>query len=296
MNRYPDRVEGPPIQEGLARVEYLKDRYLRTCEDDFTDTALSAKLGALSVDTLLLVPRKTPPIRTEAGAADYDISLTEIPELGAGREDSRWGVRFGQLHVGSHETIPISELVAVKYVPRTKAVRELNAARVVNERMKKRAAVTPIGFVRRHDAKVGYVSRYEHDVVTLNNVLWNPASTEAQREEALRFAGAWLANLHNHGIIHGDAQAKNIAYDSRRNPRYVDLERATDVSSGFLDPVTNRLLDVRDLFDPKYMPPTAPDEEILFVDTYLEEQKGYGGVFLGDDDVIDTIRAAREQD
>ena len=107
-------------------------------------------------------------------------------------------------------------------------------------------------------------------------------------------AGLWLASLHNHGIKHGDAQAKNIAADSANNLRYPDLEGARMLSQEGDISKTQRLLDIGDLFHPQYMPPTSMDEEMLLVDTYLEQQES-GANMLDGADIMDAISSVQDQ-
>lgn len=287
------RVEGTPIHQGLDTVSYLGPRYLREPTGDFSDTRLSAKLGSLTSNALVLLPEDVSHISLDTLPDLPNIRLTEIPELGRGRQNSRTGVKFGQLHISNNTAAPIAELVAAKFIHRLTAPRELNAARALNHRFGQDLAFRPLGFVRHPDGRTGYLSRYEHDVTTLDNVLWNETASETQRCEAMGFAGLWLASLHNHGLIHGDAQAKNIAYDSSRQPRFVDLEGMHDISHGALDTQTTRLLDIANLFDPTYMLSTSPDEEITFVDSYLEHQDPQR-IQLEGEDIVDTIRSTQE--
>lgn len=294
MHESTTRIEGQPIQAGISYVEYLKSRYLRERQGDFTDTTLSAKIGATASDTLLLLPASISHMVVQSDTGNKQVSLTDIRELGVGREKNRSGVKFGQLHISDDDHAPISELVAVKYTHRLTAPRELHAANTINRRFGDQVTFAPVGFIKSPTGSSGYITKYDHKVTSLDNILWNPTATEQQREHAMGFAGLWMASLHNHDIIHGDAQAKNIAYDASRMPRYVDLEGASDMHYGTLDTTTKRLLDIRDLFNPTYMPETTPDEEAIFVDSYLSHQNKRPDKLSGED-IIDTVRSAQEQ-
>lgn len=80
--------------------------------------------------------------------------------------------------------------------------------------------------------------------MSLDNILWRKESSAKKRLGVIAFAARWMAELHNQRIIHGDAQAKNIAYNPQGDNRYPDLEKTYDASNHTLDPLTNRLLDI----------------------------------------------------
>lgn len=289
-------VEGPSIHPVMSSSEYLNRRYLREpTREDFTDTRLSAKLGSIALDRLVLLPPDISGIDIDTQSQDAAIHLTEIPQLRAGRENNRQQIHFGQLHISSDTYNPTAELVAAKYLHRTTVPRELNAALTVNKRFGADVAFAPVGFVRASSDKIGYLSKYEQSVTTIDNILWNETASQSQRESAIGLAGLWLASLHNHGIMHGDAQAKNIAADAANNLRYVDLEGAQKLSQDNDHAQTQRLLDISDLFNPTYMPPTSIDEDVLLIDSYLEHQDKKGAGTLDGADMIDTISSAKEQ-
>lgn len=272
------RIDGKPIQPSLRTVSYLGPRYLRERTGDFTDSRLTSKLGSLSTSHLALLPQDVSKISLEEsdeyGSRDYDIHLTEIPHLRAGRENSVHEVQFGQLHISSEITHPLTELVAVKYLNKGKAAVEMHAGREINKRFGTDVSLEGIGFIRKPDtSEVGYLTRYNHSIVTLDNVLWNREANKTLREEAMGFAGLWLASLHNHQVTHGDAQAKNIAYDSTQMPRYVDLEHASSFNPDEYSSKQKRLDDVSDLFNQTFMPKTSPDENEIFIDAYLDQQE-----------------------
>jgi hypothetical protein len=270
------KIEGRLIQPELGNVSYLTNQYLRNHEGDFRDSRLSSKLASMSIDELILLPEETSDIcleGTEANDVQHFVHLTEIPELRAGRQASHNNVRFGQLHITGNQTHPLSELVAVKYLPRPLVSRELGAAIAINNRLGRTASFQPIDFTKQPNTQqIGYITKYEHGVNTLDNVLWNKNTNHALREEAMGFAGLWLANLHNHSFIHGDAQAKNIAYDSSQNTRYIDLESAKPFDPR--NPVSRieRLVDVSDVFNQTFMPPTTSAENSIFINSYLDNQ------------------------
>lgn len=302
MNSPATRIEGSPIQSDLQTIAYVAPRYLRERAGDFTDSRLASKLGTLATDTLLLLPGEISGVHVENIGNDHDymINLTRIPELAAGRKNSQHEVDFGQLHIASDSTHPITELVAAKYIHRLTAPKEFHASRAVNQRFGSDVSFTPIGFTREsHSNDIGYLTRYEHGVVTLDNVLWDRLANPGLKEEAMGFAGLWLASLHNHDIIHGDAQAKNIAYDSSQQPRYPDLEGAESFDP--LDPWSRiqRLKDVEDVFNKVYMPDTTKEENTAFIEAYLEHQSNSPErrpQLVDGDDLESTIEIARKED
>lgn len=287
-------VEGSQIHPEIRAVRYLNNlRYLRERHGDFSDTRLSAKLGATASDTLLLLPREISRVAVDITDEEPEISLIDIPQLAEGRKNSRAKVKFGQLHFANQSAGTMAELVAAKFVHRLTAPRELHAALAINQRFGAEVAFSPIGFIKSPSGKVGYLSRYEHSVQTLDNILWNDTATASQREDAMGFAGLWLASIHNHGILHGDPQAKNIAYDSTKLPRYPDLEGASEIGYGGLDPQTQKLIDMQKLFNPTFMPPTSADEEMAFVEAYTDQQNK-SRYRLDEMDIMDSIAIAQK--
>lgn len=285
------RVEGPPIQ-GIDGVSFLGPRYLRERSGDFSDTTLSAKLGSVAANHLLLLPPSISAIDIDTTSIS-SIALTAVPNLDSGRRNHSNKVEFGQLHIDSSEHPSVAELVAIKYLHRLRAPSEMHASRVVNNRFGEQLAFAPLGFVKSDDASMGYLTRYEHSVTTLDNVLWHLEPHE-KRLNAMSRAGLWMSALHNHGIIHGDAQAKNIAFGSNNKPRYIDLETATDINHGLFDKETKRLLDIADLYNPRYMPKTSQEEDEAFIDSYLEYQSDTYGALAGED-IADTIESVKER-
>ncbi len=287
------RVEGPPIQD-IDGVSFLGARYLRERNGDFSDTTLSAKLGSVAANHLLLLPPSISAVDIDT-ASISSIALTAVPNLDSGRRNHSNMVAFGQLHIDSSEHPSAIELVATKYLHRLRVPSEMHASLAINNRFGEQLAFTPIGFVKGDDTSVGYgyLTRYEHSVTTLDNILWHPEPQE-RRLNAMSRAGLWMSALHNHGIIHGDAQAKNIAFDSSNKPRYIDLETATDINHGFFDKETKRLLDIADLYNPKYMPKTSQEEDEAFIDSYLEHQSDTYGALAGED-IADTIESVKER-
>lgn len=288
-------ISGTPIQEVESLTVLNGDKYIREREGDFTDSRLKSKLGSIPVNQLILLPPEVSGIKAPRNGSGDDIHLTAIPGLELGRQKSRAEVKFGQLYIESDRIGPITELVAVKYVHPIPAIREMFASLAVNRRFGEQLAYDPLGFVKNPNGKVGYITRYEHHVTSLDNVLWSERSSSEQRTRAMAKAAVWMASLHNKGIIHGDAQAKNIAFNSRGLPRYIDLEAASDIKHGRLDTDTKRLLDISDLFDPESMKREIADDEMThFAKHYVNSQDGSYPI-LSKDDVLDKIASLQQR-
>ena len=297
-------IDGDPIQP-VGAVDYLDTAYIphseTAAEHRFQHQALVDKLGSLATGDLVLLPPEISGI--QATVDDQHIrshSLNHVPGLERGRQHSRTEVAFGQLHLAQPEAGTITELVAVKYVHPITASREFLAAKAVNERFGEHKTYTPLGFIRAEDTprgaqRVGVLTRYEHNVNTLDNYLWNPNTPAETRRAMYQVAGRAMAELHNHGFIHGDAQAKNFALDSRGAIRHLDTETYTDIRYSH-DATIGRLGDVSNMFDPQTLT-IAPDiEDIgLFVDSYMDTQTDTYGK-LEDFDIQDVISQTRGDD
>jgi hypothetical protein len=182
------------------------------------------------------------------------------PQQGYTREASRNQVRFGQLVVNDPDSRERVELVAIKPLDTPgRAAREFGAMSVVNglaAQGRMSPALTPLGFFRNpEDGRVALMTRYEHSVLTLDNLFWDPNFTPTERisRAALGHCAISLGELHSNGIAHTDAQIKNIAADNN-GIRYVDLEGVQELAmaSGHVDAFAAKRLieiDVRDCLE-----------------------------------------------
>jgi hypothetical protein len=176
------------------------------------------------------------------------------------REASRNEVRFGQLVINDPDARERVEYVALKPLDTPgRAAREFGAMSVVNglaQQGKMSASLRPLGFYRSpDDGRVSVMTKYEHGILTLDNLFWDPEYTPTERQvrAALGHCALSLGELHANGIAHTDAQVKNIAADNS-GVRYVDLEGAQELAmaSGHVDPYAARRLmeiDVRECFE-----------------------------------------------
>ena len=300
-------IDGDPIQQ-INTVDYLKKKYIPTSETaakrDFRNERLIRKLGSLTTGDLLLLPPELSGIAATVNSQNlHNYSLNQVPGLERGRQHSRTKVAFGQLHMAQLEAGTTTELVAVKYIHPITASREFLAAKAVNERFGEHKVYTPLGFIRAENTaggaqRVGVLTRYEHNVNTLDNYLWNPNTPAETRRAMYQVAGRAMAELHNHGFIHGDAQAKNFALDSRGAIRHLDTETYTDIRYSH-DATIDRLSDVNNMFDRETLTlaPSLADID-AFVDGYLQTQAAGPGTHdnLDQLDIEDTIALARGDD
>lgn len=297
-------IDDDPIQQ-INTVDYLKKKYIPTSETaakrDFRNERLIRKLGSLTTGDLLLLSPELSGITTTVNNQNlHDCSLNRVPGLERGRQHSRTKVAFGQLHMAQLEAGTTTELVAVKYIHPITASREFLAAKAVNERFGEHKVYTPLGFIRAENTargaqRVGVLSRYEHNVNTLDNYLWSPNTPAETRRAMYQVAGRAMAELHNHGFIHGDAQAKNFALDSYGTIRHLDTETYTDIRYSH-DATIDRLGDVSNMFNRKTLTLTPSLADIdAFVDGYLQTQAAGPSTHdsLDQLDIEDTIALAR---
>lgn len=167
------------------------------------------------------------PNNAEASFIPAPIGLMEVT-----RQNSINQVRFGQLALHTQNSRENVELVAVKPLDNTaRLVNEYGAMRYMNSldfNEGRPRAFQPVGFYRNSGSGINYlISRYEHSVISFDNVLWDPeySPSEAEVCRVLGYCGVLLGGMHASGIMHGDAQIKNMAADNY-GPRAVDLERS----------------------------------------------------------------------
>lgn len=208
----------------------------------------------------------------------YDEQGQRVGVLSATREDSKHIVRFGQLVVQAPDRRERVELVAIK--PQSnpaRAVNEFRATQHVNDMSNPEGrprGFDHLGFYRDvAGGLTGTVTRYEHQVLTLDTLLWDERYAPSERQicAALGHCAVILGDLHSAGIIHGDAQAKNMAADNK-GPRVVDLEFAQkpESTSSGLNPITALSMvqhDLRYVADDFERWPELVDE--WFVEPYL---------------------------
>lgn len=275
--RSPLKVSGETIQDIRTIHELNTNKYAQDPEKyaskEFRNERLIRKLGSLTAGELVLLPSELSGLSVDSPAQEQ-ATITRIGELEKGREHSRTEVAFGQLLIPQDDAHTIAAQVAVKYVHPITASREFTAARAVDARMKERRTYERLGFVRHNDGeRIGIITRYEPEVHTLDNYLWNPDTPPEVRRQMFKLAGRAIAELHNHNFIHGDAQAKNLAHDSLGNIRHLDTETYTDLRHLPGNSLIPRLQDIDNMFDPLSLKIEPDFDDVMnFTEGYTEMQ------------------------
>jgi len=215
------------------KVSFLKPRYIKglanaASHSSFLNSTLVNRLHVAESGDLLLIPDQLQSLEAEES---IEVTFEPIKKLRWTREQSAGhGVQFGRLAIKSNNCIPAQEYVAYKPdLSVEQAVREAAASRFVNTENVVGSAYDPLGFLKQLDGGVVLITRFAGQTETFDNVLWkNPSEvTDGQVVDALSKAAKSLAYLHAAGMTHGDAQPKNIAWDTQSDqPWHVDLETA----------------------------------------------------------------------
>ena len=214
-------------------VLLLKQRYVNclvkaALKSSFIDRTLTNRLHAAKPGEMLFIPDQLQSITF----TDTSFEATFEPDesLRFTREQSvAHAVQFGRLALHGDDHIPIQEYVAYKSESVEQAVREAAVSRFINTENVLGRTYEPLGFLKQSDGNVALITRFAGQTETFDNVLWKYSTevTDEQVEDALSKAAVSLAYLHAGGITHGDAQPKNIAWDTQSDkPWYVDLETA----------------------------------------------------------------------
>ena len=205
----------------ITEVNLLKEKYCKVgdacIQRGFSDSHLAGKLHSLGADQLLLRGL----VHAPEGA-----SLRAVEDLAVGWRESVNAVDFGQLLTWGQGMLPYQELVAVKYLPIGRTVHELKAMATLQQRGGR--TFEPVGLLKNSDNNVGTLTQFSDTITTLDNILWQPGVGDEQRESAAAMAGRSLGELHGvMGVTHGDAQPKNVAYDSKTGDIiHMDLDGA----------------------------------------------------------------------
>lgn len=216
-------------------VFILKQRYVRCLakaalvNSFFLDRTFTNRLHAANSGDMLLIPDQLQSLISND--TSFKVIFEPDESLRRTREQSvAHAVQFGRLSLESDDNIPVQEYVACKSeLSVEQAVREAAVSRYINTENVVGRTYEPIGFYKQSDGDVALITRFAGQTETFDNVLWKDSSevTDEQVNDALSKAAVSLAYLHASDITHGDAQPKNIAWDTQtNNPWYVDLETA----------------------------------------------------------------------
>ncbi|MBM3210083.1 hypothetical protein FJZ39_01960 [Candidatus Saccharibacteria bacterium] len=292
MSRPPINPEGTVLATS-ANIKPLKAEYLRppVKTTDFTSKKLAGRLYAAAEGQLLVADRPN--------AVGGEAVAVEIPQLAAGRKESAYGVRFGQLALfGEGDSLASSELVALKSQPITVAARGMLASQYIRSTGVATAYET-VGVLRESGESVSHVSVYKPEVITLDNYLWKNYDTQpmAKLETALAEAAYSLSVLH--GVLnmsHGDAQAKNIAYSSGKDqPHFIDLDAAKRHDGlPFESADAHKLSDIEDFL--RFQPQNFTSQQIaLFAEAYQDYSTGMAHKSVGYKDILDVAQKSAHQ-
>lgn len=267
MIHHSPRFDIEPTFEG--KVEFFTPPASFAVRDHrWTDDILARQVRALSPGEQLL---SSDYFRHTSLAPDgMEGSFREDPELGYGREQSGNVVSFGQLLLASPKFYDLPSLVAVKpFHTAADALNEFGAMAALNS-MRRRGGeqrdmtFKPVGFCGLEgDMGVGLLTRYDHPVRTLDNIFWNPEDSVRTPERLARaaaHAGFAVGATAYLGVIHNDAQVKNLA-ESNEGVKVVDLAEAQPIDLTD-DPEAIREAVARDLsvcVDSLYAPGDTPD-------------------------------------
>lgn len=211
-------------------VVFLKRRYEKllgkaALNPSFLNTTLTNRLHAANPGDMLLIPNQLQSLQSSDDPIKATFEADEA--LRQTRERSVHGIQFGRLMLEGDDHIPVQEYVAYKPESVEQAVREAVSSRFINTKNVTGHTYEPLGFLKKSDGDTILITRFAGHTETFDNVLWRDQSevTDEQVEDALSKAAISLAYLHAGGITHGDAQPKNIAWNTQSDePWYVDLE------------------------------------------------------------------------
>lgn len=240
---------------------------------------LTRKLGELSTNKLLLITETETPEQLSNTA-----HLTMRPDYSEGRRESFFGVWFADMTIhgkGESEGGTLArQPVAIKPVdiPRL-ATQELRTATDINSHDQRRLTFQPIGFANIGNSdgssKLSIITGFEEGVTSFDNILYKDREEKPNENTvawALGCAARGLIILHGLDYEHGDYQVQNTAYDTRLQPRIIDITGAIKQ----YDPLSfsgDLKIYIGSLSDFDTRKPVASKEQILdcFLAPYREE-------------------------
>lgn len=190
-----------------------------TDEHKLVSNDLLHSIKSLKRGQFMLDERYLPDISKLAITAQFN----EIEEHGKTREASGREVSFGQLILNSDDDGEHSLAVAFKPFFESEAQIAAHEYAVssyfASDNIRDITSYTPFGMYRSTNGMLNFISEYRHSVRSLDTIFWNPDLVGDQliTSKALGRAALSLATLHNRHWTHGDAQAKNFAWDITRS-------------------------------------------------------------------------------
>lgn len=228
------RYSGPTESLGTAQ---MSEEFPRWSEEWLRDGAPSPLLENLG-ESALVLDRLQFGLIPDQGARGTFVGQEEFRY---GREESKHQVDFGQLLLNGPGVHEHPEHVAVKpFEDIDDLKREWTISQYLNGTFEDQFAILPLGLQKMPDGSWRMLSAFETGIKTFDNTLWanSDLEPEALRPENVRRAVGLgmrgLGMMHGSRVIHGDAEAKNLAAD-REKIRFVDLEGAEILAPDILD-------------------------------------------------------------
>lgn len=171
-------------------------------------------------------------VMNEYGLEDGQVvDFNEVESYFDGRDDTTSGVFFGNLQA-DNTCIPVamkpqSEVATI--------IRELEISRRLN-RESDIKTYSPMGLLQDEEGLCS-ISKFEENVVSCDTMT-DRATNRKKIMYVLGIGAISLAGLHAAGVVHGDAQIKNTAFD-----RTTGEARAIDLTSSYFDKSTRGMLD-----------------------------------------------------
>jgi tRNA A-37 threonylcarbamoyl transferase component Bud32 len=211
--------------------------------EKFGSTSLSHEFSSLEIEQPASPTERLRKIGRGAVVLDADryfmlpdhgvtASFIEQEDFSYGRQDSRHQVRFGQMILNGQGVHESPDFVAVKpFDDKKELYTEWAANNYLNSVFDDQRAFMSLGVMRDKHGGMNMISLYEHGVKTADTVFWADKESEPEALRAKVIENTAITCMYSlglmHGVrlVHGDAQAKNLAWDNRQ-PRFVDLEGA----------------------------------------------------------------------
>lgn len=229
----PNEVWNLPYPE-TGSFEVYPDFVTRAKDGSFTHSEIKEFCDS-EQDGILLERDLLERITDDRRAIIEKATFHEVSEWYEGRQDSAHQVNFGRLTLLSSAGREVVTDVAIKPFLIWRRGADNEAAAMI--KMPQTTGINSfelLGMIR-IDGKVAVVSRFEEQVTSLDNLEWNLGIDTVFREsisvvDALQKCALTLARIHQVGMVHNDAQIKNMAVvteaDGTCKVRLIDLENA----------------------------------------------------------------------
>lgn len=268
---------------------------------------LLAEVGDIAPREFRLDRQFTPGISDLALQAE----LVRVAEHGKTREESRHNVLFGQLLLKGEDEGEHSLHVAVKPFDNEEeaAYEYAVSSYIADGGIPNCETYRPLGMMRTPKGSPAIITHYRHSVRSMDGIFWTDLIHEPLIvDKALGRAAMAMAHLHTAGWVHGDPEAKNMAWDVLKphdRSFLIDLEDAKAVDHLDTDEQDARKLKDLRMFIGSVFRLKEEDEE-LPADLSERIKQHFGLVYTGtrensgikgsaiDSDVINRIADSQE--